>query len=145
MATACAKDECDCPTRALRLMQRPQIDEQARRDTEADEIGQRIELRAEGAVDMEQTRDTSVERIEKRRKHDGRQRRPSIGRRRLSGIAVVPEQSPSSVNPFGNILPIGEVVAQRCRGAAQIAFAHSTHPRHQFGKSASTVSPALTF
>ena len=66
------EDEHGEPAEPLDLMQRPQIQQQSRRDAEIDEIGKRVEFGAKARRAFQRARKASIESIEHRRRHHRR-------------------------------------------------------------------------
>src|SRR5262249_18842037 len=134
-----AKDQRHRPAGAAGAMQHPEIDEHRGRDPEADEIGKRIELRAELAVGAEIARDPAVESIEDRRQHD-------------RGDCAFPVRAKREGKRGGPAAEAehGKNIRQEMRkakiaGGDRLSHGGPTHASHQGGKSAKTVSPAFTF
>ena len=68
------EDQRRKPAEAFELMQVPEIKDQARRDTEIDEIGERIELRPETGRAAQRPREAPVEPVENRGDNDDKNR-----------------------------------------------------------------------
>ena len=88
------------PAEALDRMEIGDEQNKNRRDAEVDEVGKRIEFRAEPRSALESPRNSAVETVEDRRARNCADRpfvEPSIARR----IAVNPRQSASNVTMFG--------------------------------------------
>ena len=94
------EDERGQPAEALDLVEAPEIEHDARRDAEIDEIGEQIELGAEARGALERPRDTAVEPVEHRRGGDALTAH-SIAPSKAKRIAVRPRHSASSVTRLG--------------------------------------------
>ncbi len=140
-----AIDKRHGPAGAARLMQRPQIDEHGRRDAEADEIGEAVELGAELAVRAEQARHLAVHRVEHGGDDDGDHGRLPVSHQREADRRGAGAQGKQR-QPAGQEAPEGEAIMMIVTDLGDRAPgpepSHNCHPNPESGMSATTVSPA---